>query len=113
MAFILKRKLHLKLSAIIFFRRELYGTFLESVRILFGCCYGGIKRQDKRPIVGVHWSTGLRDNLSCCAKSIPMLPAQPADALRASSRVPSPLGDEPKERLRGRLKLSPILKIRS
>ena len=36
MAFILKRKLHLKLSAIIFFRRELNGTFLESVRILFG-----------------------------------------------------------------------------
>ena len=36
MAFILKRKLHLKLSAIIFFRRELNGTFLEPVRILFG-----------------------------------------------------------------------------
>ena len=36
MAFILKRKLQLKLSAIIFFRRELNGTFLESVRILFG-----------------------------------------------------------------------------
>ena len=36
MAFILKRKLQLKLSAIIFFRRELNGTFLEPVRILFG-----------------------------------------------------------------------------
>ena len=36
MAFILKRKLHLKSSAIIFFRRELNGTFLEPVRILFG-----------------------------------------------------------------------------
>ena len=79
----------------------------------WGCCYGGIKRQDKTPIIGVHWSTGLRDNLSCCAKSIPMLPAQPADVLRASSRVRSPLRDEPKERLLGRLKLSSILKIGS
>ena len=36
MAFILKRKLHLKLSSITFFRRELNGTFLEPARILFG-----------------------------------------------------------------------------
>ena len=84
MAFILKRKLHLKLSVIIFFRRVewyLSGACEDS---FWGCCYGGIKSQDKTPIIGVHWSTGLRDNLSCCAKSIPMLPAQPADVLRAS-----------------------------
>ena len=33
-------------------------------------------RLNKTPIMGVHWSAGLRDNLSCCAKITSYNPGQ-------------------------------------
>ena len=52
--------------------------------------------KSKTPIIGVHWSASLLDNLSCCTK---IILAYHTDVLRASSSIPCWLCDKPKEGL--------------
>ena len=61
---------------------------------------------NKTPIMGVHWSAGLLDNLSCWLCRDYVL-AYHEDVLGALWCVPSPLLDKSKGSMCGRLKLSP------
>ena len=54
--------------------------------------------KDKTPIIWVHWSASLLDNLSCCAK---IILAYRTHVLRALSSIPSLLCDKSKEGLCG------------
>ena len=62
--------------------------------------------QNKSPIMAVHWAASFRDNLSCCTKNI----SRPT-GLRLHHVFPPHCVTSEKERLCGRIKLSPILEI--